>query len=151
MKTESGRSLIEVLGTMALGAIAVVGVIATYNTVRTRQIRTIAVSEMEQIAKNTKLLLGPRGDYADVSVDYLVKSGALKNANAPIGGNDWSITASADGKEFLINLVGLKSGDCAYLTTVKMSWIERIRVNGFEGTDAAYCNSDNNEVSLIIE
>ncbi len=152
MKTESGRSLIENIGIMALSAIAIAGTLTTYNVIRNRQIRTMAVTEMQDIAKNTKLLLEMRGDYTGVSVDYLVKSGALKNNRAPIGGDLWSVTAGADGKEFLINLVELTGGECDYFATLPMPWVKSIRINGYQSDPGAYClSTGNNEVSLIIE
>jgi hypothetical protein len=152
MKQEQGRSLIEVIGVMAIGAVALAGVVATYNTVRNRQVRTIAVSQLEQMARNTKLLAGHRGSYAGVSVEYLIKSGALKNNKPPIGGADWSITSSVDGREFSINLVGLSKGECDYFTTVRMDWANKVKVNGYDDASGAYClASGDNHLSLIIE
>ncbi len=152
MREESGRSLIEIIGVMAIAGVMLAGVVATYNVVRNRQIRTIALDTLEQIAKNTKLLLEVRGDYTGVSVDYLIKSGALKTNKQPIGKPDWSITSSVDGNEFNINLVGLSRGECDYFTTVRMDWVTKIKVNGYESDPGAYClSSGDNELTLIIE
>ena len=98
MKHESGRSLIEVIGVLAIAGIMTAAALGTYKMVRNNQARHIANSTLADIAKNTKLLLEMRGDYTGVSVDYLVKSGAIKTPAAPIGGANWSVTASADGK-----------------------------------------------------
>jgi type II secretory pathway pseudopilin PulG len=152
MRQEQGRSLIEVIGVMAIGGVMMAALVATYNMVRNRQVRTIAAAQLEQIAKNTRLLMEMRHDYSGVSVDYLVKAGALKNAGAPIGSDDWSVASSIDGKEFLINLKGLTKGECDYFTTVKLEWASRIKVNGFESNPGAYClTTGANEVSFIVE
>lgn len=152
MREQYGRSLIEVIGVMALSAIALVGVVATYNTIRNRQVRTIAMSQLEQVAKNTRLLNGHRGSYEGVSVEYLVKSGALKNAKSPIGGDEWSVSSSTDGREFLINLVGLSKSECDYFTTVRMDWVSRVIVNGAELAPGVYClSSGDNNLSLVIK
>lgn len=152
MTEQSGRSLVEIIGVMAIGAVLMAALVTTYTTVRNRQMRTIAVSTLEQIAKNTKLLMEMRGDYSGVSVDYLVKSGALKNTKAPIGNDEWSVTSSIDGSEFLINLTGLTKGECDYFTTVNMSWADRVKVNGFESDPGTYCLTiGGNEVSIIVQ
>jgi type II secretory pathway pseudopilin PulG len=146
---QSGRSLIEVIGVLAIAGVMTAAAVATYNTIRHRQIRTIANSDIEQIVKNTKLLLGARGDYSDVSVEYLIKAGALKNAKPPIG-KDWSVRSENLGAEFSLNLTGLSYNDCAYFTTVKTDWAYKIRVNNFESEPNCLSSGDN-EVSFFIQ
>lgn len=86
MREESGRSLIEIIGIMAIGAIMTVSAVSLYNMIRGNQMRAIAASTLEQVAADTRMLLGMRGDYSGVSVDYLIKAGALKSERAPLGG-----------------------------------------------------------------
>lgn len=152
MKTESGRSLIEVIGVMAIAGVMAVATLGVYNMVRTNQTRTIADAELEQIAHDTKLLLEMRGTYEGVSVDYLIKAGALPNDVAPIGGAEWSVTSSADGKSFSINLVDLSNGECDYFASKKPRWANAVLINGFEGGIADNCfKAGANQVSFIVE
>lgn len=152
MKQESGRSLIEIIGVLAISAIMAVAAIKMYGQIRTTQTRTLVSSELEQIAKNTKLLTGARGSYAGVSVDYLVKAGALKSTHAPIGTDDWSISPSFDEKSFSINLIGLSSGECEYFATKKSSWATTVLINGYEPAGGSNCFSTNtNQVSFVVE
>lgn len=152
MTNESGRSLIEMLGVLAIGAVMTAAAYGTYNMLRTRQVRNMAASEIEQIVRNTKILLEMRGDYSAVSIEYLVKSGAITNTNAPIGGNEWSITSSVDGKTFSINLVNLSQGDCAFFATKKLDWAKSVSVNKIENGGPESCISGNrNYVSINIE
>lgn len=151
MKTESGRSLIEIIGVMAVGAVMTAGAIAAYDTIRKNQTRTIAAADLEQVASDVKLLLEMRGSYDGVSVDYLVKAGALKDNAAPIGGA-WSVTSSADGKSFSINLTELARGECEYFTTAVPKWASAILVNGFETEASSHCfSSGTNQISFIVE
>ena len=99
MKSESGRSLIEIIGVLAIGAVMATAAVKMYGQIRTTQTRAIAASELEQIAKNVKLLTGARGLYAGVSVDYLVMAGALSSTNAPIGAPGWSVSPSIKKKK----------------------------------------------------
>lgn len=152
MTQESGRSLIEIIGVMAIAGAMTVGAVKMYNVIRNNQMRTIAAAELKQIAADTKTLMGLRGTYDGVSVDYLIKSGALKNERAPIGGDAWSVTSGTDGATFSINLVGLTSGECDYFTTATPTWAKSIRVNGFETEPGSHCfSSATNEISFIVE
>lgn len=152
MKAESGRSLIEVIGVMAIAGVMAVATLGVYNMVRANQTRTIAGAELEQIAHDTKLLLEMRGTYEGVSIDYLIKAGALPSDAAPIGGADWSVTSSADGASFSINLVELSNGECEYFAAKKPRWATAILINGFEGGVADNCfKAGANQVSFIVE
>ncbi len=150
MKTESGRSLIEVVGVLVIGTLMAAAAIGTYATVRNNQMRNIAAATLEQIASDVKLLMELRGDYTGVSVDYLIKAGALKNDDAPLGGDTWSITAPVDGKSFSINLVGLSSGECGYFSVAKPQWATRVEINGYS-TDGICLSSGGNQISFIVE
>ncbi|MFQ6702838.1 MAG: type II secretion system protein [Alphaproteobacteria bacterium] len=152
MKQESGRSLIEVIGVMAIAGLMTVSAIGVYNMLRKNQVRMIADAELEQIAQNTKMLLEMRGSYEGVSIDYLIKAGALQSDTAPIGGDAWSVVSSADGKSFSINLVDLTTGECDYFATSKPKWASAILVNGFETglTDNCF-DSNTNQISFIVE
>lgn len=152
MKHESGRSLIEVIGVLAIAGIMTAAALGTYKMVRNNQAQHIANSTLADIAKNTKLLLEMRGDYTGVSVDYLVKSGAIKTPAAPIGGANWSVTASADGKSFSINLVELTRGECEYFVTATPVWTTSMLVNGYESDPDTRClSSSANQISFIVE
>lgn len=152
MKQEYGRSLIEIIAVLAIGAVMSAATIAMYRTIRTTQVRTIASAELEQIVKNIKLLTGAHGTYSGISVDYLVKSGAIKSGVAPIGSDDWSITPSFDGLSFSINLIALTHGECAYFATKQPQWANMILINGNEINETPNCFSTNtNMISFIVE
>ena len=153
MKQEYGRSLIEIIGAIAIGTVMTAAAIGMYRMMRENNARTIADSQLEQIAGDVKMLLEMRGDYSGVSVDYLIKAGALKSDKSPLGGEQWSVVSSADGESFSINLTELTQGECAYFSTAIPKWATSIVVNGFEVRD----NSDRcfstptNQISFIIE
>ena len=139
MKSEYGRSLIEMLGVLAIGGVMTAAAYGTYNMLRTSQIRNLAVLET-------------RGDYSGVSVDYLVKSGAITETRAPIGGADWSVTGGLNGKTFSINLTNLSHSDCAFFATKKITWAKAVSVNGLETSGAESClSAPKNLISIIVE
>ena len=151
MKEQSGRSLIEMLGVLALGGIIVAGAFNIYQTIDKRQKNFIASETLRDIASKTKTLLQYSG-YTPVSVDFLIKSGAIQNAKAPLGNQDWSVTSSIDGTEFSINLNGLSYEECAYFVTKNLDWTTHISVNGFETNGASYClKTGDNKISFFAE
>lgn len=152
MKTESGRSLIEVIGVMAIAGVMTVSALGVYKMIRQNQIRTIATAELKQIAQDTKILMEARGSYNNISVDYLIKAGSLKTGRAPIGGENWSVESTIDGQYFSINLTELSQGECDYFTTAHYDWVSAIIVNGYEydGTDHCF-SSDTNQISFVAK
>ena len=152
MRQESGRSLIEIMGVLAIAGLMSASAIGVYNVIRNNQIRKIASMEIEQIAKNTKLLMEMRGDYTGLSVDYLISAGALKTNKAPIGASNWSVEPINNGAGFSINLTGLTSGECQYFLAKKPKWATSIIVNGIETDINTNCFSTNtNQISFTVE
>lgn len=153
MRMESGRSLVEIVGVIAIGMAMTAGAIGIYRMMRQTQGRTIAQTQLEQIAEDVKILMEMRGDYTGVSVDYLIKAGALDNNHAPIGGENWSVTATADGAGFNINLVDLSNSECAFFATAVPKWATAIIVNGYEINETSNnCFSGNtNELTFVVE
>ena len=151
MREESGRSLIEIIGVLAIGAIMISATYSFYHSTNEKQKRFVASETLKDIAQKTKTLLEYTG-YTPVSVNYLVESGAIENDKSPLGGNDWSITSNFDGTEFAINLVELSFDECAYFTTKKFNWVTKISVNGYDSSDSAYCmKSGDNKISFIVQ
>ena len=65
MKHEYGASMIEIIGVLAIAGLMSGAAIAMYNVIRGNQVRKIAAVEMEEIVRDTKMLMGMRGDYTD--------------------------------------------------------------------------------------
>lgn len=153
MRYESGRSLIEIVGVIAIGAVMTAAAIGMYRTMRDNHVRNVADAQLKQVANDVKILLQPRGDYSGVSVDYLIKAGALKSDKSPLGGNDWSVVASSDGLSFSINLTQLSQGECAYFLTAVPTWATSVLINGYEvanGLGSCF-STPTNQVSFIVE
>ncbi len=151
MREQSGRSLIEIIGVLAIGALMISATYSIYHTTNEKQKRLIASEELKDIAQKTKTLLEYSG-YTPVSVDYLIEAGVINDNRAPAGGEDWSVTSNFEGTEFSINLVGLSFSECAYFTTKKFNWATRINVNGYDSSDSSYCmKSGDNMISFFAQ
>ncbi|MBO4583209.1 MAG: hypothetical protein J5714_04115 [Alphaproteobacteria bacterium] len=145
MKNESGRSLIEIIGVLAITAVMTAGAVAIYNSVRTNQKNTIAAATLREVAKDINMLMGMRSDYTGISVDYLVKAGALPNADAPIG-KSWTIDVGIDRITFTINLYGLTRAECEFFGAAMPAWASEMYINGYRAEEIVNCfpGSENN-------
>lgn len=151
MREQSGRSLIEIIGVLAIGAIMLSATYSMYHSTNEKQKRLIASEELKDITTKTKTLLQYSG-YAPVSIDFLIESGVLNNDKAPAGGDGWSITSNFDGSEFSINLVKLTFEECAYFTTKKFDWVTRLSVNGYDSADSSFCmKTGDNTISFFAQ
>ena len=150
MRYESGRSLIEIIGVLAITAVMTASAVGIYNSIRHNQKNTIATAELREVAKNTKLLMELRGDYTGVSVDYLIKAGALKSDKPPVG-KSWSINVGTDVTSFSIDLKNLSHGECEFFATALPNWASDMFVNGYRLDNSAACfNGSENDISFIV-
>jgi Tfp pilus assembly protein PilE len=118
MKEQSGRSLIEIVGVLAIGVIMIASAYNMYRSIDQRQKRMIAYEDVKEVARKTKILYEYSG-YDGLSVSKLVSAGALSSSNAPIG--SWTISSHNENKEFKITLSNLTRNECKYFATKKSS------------------------------
>jgi len=151
MREQFGRSLIEIIGVLAIGAIMISATYSMYHSTNEKQKRLVASEELKDIAQKTNILLKHSG-YTNVSVDYLINAGVINHDRAPAGGKDWSVTSNFEGTEFSINLVDLSFEECAYFTTKKFNWTTHLVVNGYDSADSSYClKTGGNMISFFVE
>ena len=140
MTNESGRSLIEIIGVLAVTAVMTAGAIAIYNSIRHNQKNTIAAATLREVAKDINMLMGMRADYTGISVDYLVKAGALQKPDTPIG-KTWTIDVGLDRTTFVINLYGLVRGECEFFASAMPTWAIDMYINGYRAEEVVNCFS----------
>lgn len=151
MKSESGRSLIEIVGILAITGVMTASAIGIYNSIRHNQHNTIASAELRELAKNINLLMGMRGDYVGLSVEYLIKAGALNSANAPIG-KDWTVGPGIDTSTFEIKITGLTHGECDFFAVSVPTWATDVFINGQKLGDMSNCFSGiDNDITFIAK
>ena len=141
MKEESGRSLIEIVGVLAIGVIMIAAAYNMYKTIDQRQKRMVAYEDVKEVARKTKILYEYSG-YDNVSIANLVTAEAIPNNKAPIG--SWSLTSENDGQEFKITLSNLSYGECKYFATKKSDDWSLATKNTFN------CTKGNNNNSVVF-
>ena len=144
MKQESGRSMLEIVGVLAIGVIMIASAYRMYKSIDQRQKRLVASETVEEVAKKTKILYEFSG-YAGVSIDALKTKGAISNTKSPIG-SGWELKPNKNGG-FKITLQGLSYDECKYFTIKKADWAESVNAN----TDSN-CNKNNsNTVTFFVK
>ena len=127
MNQQSGRSLIEILGVLTIGAVMIAAAGGMYHAIDQRQKRVVALETMKDIVNQTKTLMEYSGSYDKVSIDYLIEAGVLKNKKAPIGSDEWRIKPTEKG--FEIQLFKLTYDDCAFFATKNIEWASSVVIN----------------------
>lgn len=150
MKEESGRSLVEIIGVLAIGAIMIASAYSIYQSINNRQTRLIASETLKDVAAKTKTLYEFSG-YGNVNLSQLQTDGVLTNTNPPIGGA-WEIKATSDGTAFTITLKQLSYDDCEYFAVKKSDWAKEKKINGSTtGTCAKKPTGDKNMVAFTVQ
>ena len=150
MKEESGRSLVEIIGVLAIGAIMIASAYSIYQSINNRQTRLIASETLKDVAAKTKTLYEFSG-YGNVKLAQLQTDGVLTNTNPPIGGA-WDIKSADGGAAFTITLKKLSYDDCEYFAIKKTDWAKKKEINGSTtGTCAKNPSGDKNIVAFTVQ
>ena len=141
--------MIEMLGVLAMAGVISFGAITMYRTARVRQQRFVAEQELRTLAENARIIYAGRQNYAGISKEFLIKTGALKVER--IAGHDFRIQSNDNGRTFSIIFDSLNMSDCAYFATKPFSWAEAVAVNGFTDRPASFCAEIHpNRVEFIV-
>lgn len=151
MREQSGRSLIEIMGVLAIGAVMTAATYKVFRNINQKADNMVASETLKDIKTNIQTMKSPKNGYLWVSVDALIEAGALKNAKTPIG-KSWSITPNYDGSEFSLNLFGLDKKECDYFLTKKFDWAERVSINNSESQKSGDCwEMNDNNISIFVK
>ncbi|MBP5485511.1 MAG: type II secretion system protein [Alphaproteobacteria bacterium] len=116
MKMESGRSMIEMLGVLAIMGVLTVGAIGLISTAMRTQKRNTVNEEVLQMVTGVRQLLGEYDDFSHI--DNTTIFGAIgMSAKNPYGGTYELNVDPANSRQFIVTINGLAQGDCEYFIT----------------------------------
>jgi len=116
MKTEYGRSMIEMMGVLAIMGIITVGAIGLISTAMRTQKRTQVNDEVIQMVTGVRQLLGEYDDYSHINNNTIFGAIGMSNKN-PYGGTYEIMVNPSNSRQFIVSVVGMPQSDCEYLTT----------------------------------
>jgi type II secretory pathway pseudopilin PulG len=151
MKQESGRSMIEMLGVLAIMGVITVGAITMISAAMKSQKRTAVNDEVAQIVTGVRQLLGEYDDFSNINNATIF--GAIgMTAKNPYGGNYELAVNPANPRQFVLSIGGLSKSDCEYFVTKAWSDSADYQLSdGKRGGSTGTCADENgkNVVRII--
>lgn len=128
MKQESGRSMIEMLGVLAIMGVITVGAIGMISTAMRTQKRNAVNDEVIQIVTGVRQLLGEYDDFSHINNETIFGAIGMSQKN-PYGGN-YELAANPNNpRQFIVQIGGLSESDCKYFVT--KAWSDSV---GFQNS-----------------
>ena len=138
MKMESGRSMIEMLGVLAIMGVLTVGAIGLISTAMRTQKRNTVNEEVLQMVTGVRQLLGEYDDFSHI--DNTTIFGAIgMAAKNPYGGTYELGVDPANSRQFIVTINGLSRNDCEYFIT--KAWSDSV---GYVATDGKQSGASGN-------
>ena len=152
MKQESGRSMIEMLGVLAIMGLITVGAIGMVSTAMRTQKRSAVNDEVLQIVTGVRQLLGEYDDFSNIDNTTIFGAIGMSNKN-PYGGAYTVSVNPSNSRQFIVGIDGLSQSDCEFLVT--KAWTDSvgyIASNHTESGATGNCKniSGNNSVQIIF-
>ena len=116
MKQESGRSMIEMLGVLAIMGLITVGAIGMIATAMRTQKRSAINDEVLQIVTGVRQLLGEYDDFSNINNATIFGAIGMSNKN-PYGGTYTLAVDPSNSRQFIVGITGLGESDCEFLAT----------------------------------
>jgi type II secretory pathway pseudopilin PulG len=147
---QSGRSMVEMLGVLAIMGIITVGAITAISFAMRSQKRTAVNDEVAQIVTGVRQLLGEYDDFSNINNATIF--GAIgMSAKNPYGGAYELSVDSNNTRQFVVAINGLTQTDCEFFIT--KAWSDSVgyqlsggKSGGAEGT----CTNENGQNSVRI-
>ena len=116
MRQESGRSMIEMLGVLAIMGVITVSAIGMISTAMRTQKRAAVNEEVVQMVTQVRALLGEYDDYSNINNATIFGAIGMSNKN-PYGGTYELSVDPSNSRQFIVSITGLGQSDCEYLVT----------------------------------
>ncbi len=145
---ESGRSMIEMLGVLAIMGIITVGAITMISAAMRSQKRTAVNDEVAQITTGVRQLLGEYDDYSNINNSTIWGAIGMSNKN-PYGGNYSLVADKMNPRQFILTIDGLGQSDCEFF--IQKAWSDSVGYmmsNGSTGGAEGTCTGDSNAVRI---
>lgn len=136
MKQESGRSMIEMLGVLAIMGIITGGAALMITSAMRMQKQNSVTEQVLQIVNNVRQLAAEHDDLSFVNNSITFDAIGMKNKN-PYGGVYELSMNPSNSRQFVVSITGLSETDCKAL--LAKGWSDSI------GGATGSCNKTNND------
>lgn len=116
MKQESGRSMIEMLGVLAImGAISYTAIVGVGQLMGAQK-HNRAEGDVTYIVTEVQKLFRGADDFSNINNATIFSAIGISNKN-PYGGTYTLSVDPANSRQFIVGITGLNKSDCEYLKT----------------------------------
>ena len=152
MKQESGRSMIEMLGVLAIMGVITVGAIAMISTAMRTQKHNTTNDDVAQIVLSVRQVLGEYDDFSNIENMNIFGAIGMSDKN-PYGGKYTVTVNPSNARQFVVGIDGLSQSDCEFLTA--KAWTDSvgyIASNHTESGATGNCRNTtgNNSVQIVF-
>ncbi|MDR2098713.1 MAG: hypothetical protein LBO78_01665 [Rickettsiales bacterium] len=157
-KKDSGRSIVEMLGVLAImGVITVMG-ISGYSQAIGRINRNKVVEDVTRLAQETRGLYAGKDNYTGLTTDVIRNVMGATVLDNPYGGAytiaPTTISGATSPKYFTISIANVSAADCTYFTT--MAWMDARSsstgvLSGTAVATPAACTGTSNSVAITYQ
>lgn len=116
MRQESGRSMIEMMGVLAIMGVITVGAIAAISSAMSLQKKNSVNDDVLQMVTQVRQLFGEYDDYSNINNSTIFGAIGISNKN-PYGGLYEISVNPSNTRQFIISITGLSQSDCEYFVT----------------------------------
>lgn len=150
MKQESGRSMIEMVGVLAIMGMLTATAFALISLGINRQKQSRVTDDVVTIVSGVRSLLGDYDDFSHIDNSSIFGAMSVSNKN-PYGGTyELSVNAS-NTRQFIVKINGLSKSDCEALVT--KAWTDSVGYIASEhkesGATGNCVDGNSNVVSII--
>lgn len=140
MKYESGRSMIEMLGVLAIMGVITVGAIGMISTAMRTQKRNTVNEEVLQIVTGVRQLLGEYDDFSGINNATIFGAIGISPKNTYGGTYELAVDPS-NARQFVVSITGLSETDCEYFAT--KAWSDSVGYMNSDGKQSGATGSCN--------
>jgi type II secretory pathway pseudopilin PulG len=147
---QSGRSMIEMLGVLAIMGIITVGAITMISAAMRSQKRTAVNDEVAQLVTGVRQLLGEYDDFSNINNATIFGAIGMSSKN-PYGGDYTLNVDAANARQFEVAISGLSKSDCEFF--VMKAWSDSVGYqmsDGKQGGANGTCTDENGMNAIRI-
>ena len=152
-RQQSGRSMIEMLGVLAIMGVITVGAITMISAAMRSQKRTTVQDEVAQIVTGVRTLLGEYDDFSNLDNSTIFAAIGMSPKN-PYGGNYELSPNPANPRQFILVIGGLNRADCEFFK--QKAWSDSVGYQISDGrqggatADPDNCSADSGRNKIML-
>ena len=152
MRQESGRSMIEMLGVLAIMGLITVAAIGMISAAMRTQKRNVVNDEVIEMVTGVRQLLGEYDDFSNIDNSAIFGAIGFSNKN-PYGGIYTISVDPSNSRQFIVSIGGLSQSDCKFFAT--KAWSDSVGYQmsgGKQGGATGNCSNlnGNNSVQIVF-